>query len=160
MQDTYKFPRFKPDVKELSDWLHKGLEYTNKGSVWTCSALWSNLKGWVLIPPAEVGRRPFHYDIPTADVAECRLAGEIIACNKFELGTKRSRPVAKYYRGADKSLARPGRKQANVSVRMAWIYFGAFPFQEKQLDDSSRLDVFEIARVHDILPSLFPSWSG
>jgi len=24
-----------------------------------------------------------------------------------------------YYRGADKSLARPGRKQANVSVRMA-----------------------------------------
>jgi len=29
-----------------------------------------------------------------------------------------------YYRGADKSLARPGRKQANVSVRMAWISFG------------------------------------
>jgi len=25
------------------------------------------------------------------------------------------------YRGADKSLARPGRKQANVSVRMAWL---------------------------------------
>jgi len=24
-----------------------------------------------------------------------------------------------YYRGADKSLARPGKKQANVSVRMA-----------------------------------------
>jgi len=24
-----------------------------------------------------------------------------------------------FYRGADKSLARPGRKQANVSVRMA-----------------------------------------
>jgi len=31
------------------------------------------------------------------------------------------------YRGADKSLARPGRKQANVSVRMAWISFGALP---------------------------------
>ena len=28
-----------------------------------------------------------------------------------------------YYRGADRSLARPGRKQANVSVRMAWISF-------------------------------------
>ena len=28
------------------------------------------------------------------------------------------------YRDADKSLARPGRKQANVSVRMAWIFFG------------------------------------
>ena len=31
------------------------------------------------------------------------------------------------YRGADKSLARPGRKQANVSVRVAWISFGALP---------------------------------
>jgi hypothetical protein len=31
------------------------------------------------------------------------------------------------YRGADKSLARPRRKQANVSVRMAWISFGALP---------------------------------
>jgi len=29
-----------------------------------------------------------------------------------------------------------------------------------ELDDSSRLDVVEIARVPDILPSLFPSWSG
>ena len=29
------------------------------------------------------------------------------------------------YSGADKSLARPGRKQANDSVRMAWISFGA-----------------------------------
>jgi len=28
------------------------------------------------------------------------------------------------------------------------------------LDDSSRLDVVEIARVPNILPSLFPSWSG
>jgi len=26
--------------------------------------------------------------------------------------------------------------------------------------DSSRLDVVEIARVPDMLPSLFPSWSG
>ena len=31
------------------------------------------------------------------------------------------------YRGADKSLAPPGRKQVNVSVRMAWIYFGTLP---------------------------------
>ena len=29
---------------------------------------------------------------------------------------------------------------------------------KKKLDDSSRLDVVEIARVLDILPSLFPSW--
>jgi hypothetical protein len=33
--------------------------------------------------------------------------------------------------------------------------------QEKEdLDDSSRLDVVEIARVLDMLPSFFPSWSG
>jgi len=63
-------------------------------------------------------------------------------------------------RSADKSLARPGRKKANVSVRMAWIFFGALPWRKKKLDDISRLDVVEIARVPDILPSLFPSWSG
>ena len=28
------------------------------------------------------------------------------------------------------------------------------------LDDSSRLDVVEIARVPDMFPSLFPSWLG
>jgi hypothetical protein len=32
--------------------------------------------------------------------------------------------------------------------------------QGKKLDDSSLLDVVEIARVRDMLPSLFPSWSG
>ena len=31
------------------------------------------------------------------------------------------------YRGIDKSLARPGRKPAKVSLRMAWISFGALP---------------------------------
>ena len=31
---------------------------------------------------------------------------------------------------------------------------------KKKLDDSSRLDVVEIARVPDMFPSLFPSWSG
>jgi len=64
------------------------------------------------------------------------------------------------YRGADKSLARPGRKQTNVSVRMALMSFGALPCRGGGLDDSSRLDVVEIARVLDMLPSLFPSWSG
>jgi len=43
-----------------------------------------------------------------------------------------SKPIAQY-RGADKSLARPGRKQANVSVRMAWISFGALPWRERNL---------------------------
>jgi len=63
------------------------------------------------------------------------------------------------YRGSDMSLARPGRKQANISVRMAWISFGTLPWKKK-LDDSSRLDVVEIARVPDMLSSFFPSWSG
>jgi len=31
---------------------------------------------------------------------------------------------------------------------------------KKKLDDSLRLDVAEIARVPDMLPSSFPSWSG
>jgi len=35
--------------------------------------------------------------------------------------------VSTTYRSADKSLARPGRKQANVSVRTAWFYFGVLP---------------------------------
>jgi hypothetical protein len=31
---------------------------------------------------------------------------------------------------------------------------------ERKPDDSSLLDVVEIARVGDMLPCLFPSWSG
>jgi len=31
---------------------------------------------------------------------------------------------------------------------------------KRKLDDSSRLDVVEIARATDTLPSLFPSWPG
>jgi len=32
--------------------------------------------------------------------------------------------------------------------------------QEEKLDDSPHLNVVEIVRVPDMLPSLFPSWSG
>jgi hypothetical protein len=39
-------------------------------------------------------------------------------------------------------------------------FFRLLALQEKKLDDSSHLDVFEIARVPDVFPSLFPSWSG
>jgi len=60
-----------------------------------------------------------------------------------------------FYRGADKSLAQQGRKQANVSLRLAPCLAG-----KKKLDDSSHLDIVEIARVADMLPRLFPSWSG
>ena len=63
-----------------------------------------------------------------------------------------------YYRGAEKFLALPGRRQTNFPVRMAWIFFGALPcWGKKKLDDSSRLDVVEIARVPDVLPKLFYS---
>ena len=42
-----------------------------------------------------------------------------------------------------------------------WSEFPSAPcLAGKKLDDSSRLDVVEIARVPDMLPSLFPSWSG
>jgi len=67
------------------------------------------------------------------------------------------------YRGSDKSLDRPERKQANVSVRMEWISFGALPpggEKKKKIHDSSSPDVVEIARISDMLSSLFPSWSG
>jgi len=37
------------------------------------------------------------------------------------------------HRGVDKSLARPGRKQSNVSVRMAWISFGALSCRKRNL---------------------------
>ena len=55
--------------------------------------------------------------------------------------------ISKYivYRGADKSLVRPGRKQDNVSIRKTWIFFGTLLCRKKELDDSSLLDV-EIAR--------------
>jgi len=42
------------------------------------------------------------------------------------------------------------------SVRMAWNSFGALPCRGgKKPDDSSRLDVVEIARFPGMLPSLF-----
>jgi hypothetical protein len=39
-------------------------------------------------------------------------------------------------------------------------FLRSLALQEKKLDDSLRLDVVEIARVPDMLPSLFLSWSG
>ena len=52
-----------------------------------------------------------------------------VCCNLSYPAWKAQAP---YYSGADKSLARPGRKQANVSVRMAWISFGALPCRKKK----------------------------
>jgi len=43
-----------------------------------------------------------------------------------------------------------------------WREFPSAPClaEGKKIDDSSRLDFVEIARVPDMLPSLLPSWSG
>jgi len=44
-----------------------------------------------------------------------------------------------------------------------WREFPSAPClagKKKKLDNRSRLDVVEIARLRDMLPSLFPSWSG
>jgi len=40
-----------------------------------------------------------------------------------------------------------GALSLNVPIRMAWISFGALPCRKKNLHDSSRPSVFEIARV-------------
>ena len=58
------------------------------------------------------------------------------------------------YRGSDKSLARPGSKQADVCQKGV-NFLRRLTLQKKKLDDSSRLDVVEIALVPDMLPSLF-----
>jgi len=44
-----------------------------------------------------------------------------------------------------------------------WREFPSAPclaLQEEKLDNSSHLDFVEIARIPDMLLSLFPSWSG
>jgi len=42
-----------------------------------------------------------------------------------------------------------------------WHEFPLVPWLAgKNHDDSLHLDVVEIVRVPDVLPSLFPSWSG
>jgi len=45
------------------------------------------------------------------------------------------------------TVAYGGACSSNVSVRMALISFGSLLCRKKKLDDSSRLDVVEIARV-------------
>jgi len=63
------------------------------------------------------------------------------------------------YKSADKSLARPGREQANVCQNGGNLLRRLALQGKKKLNDSSRLDFVEIACVPDMLPSLLPSWS-
>ena len=58
------------------------------------------------------------------------------------------------YRGADKSLGRPGGNK--LMFLSEWREFPLAPcLAEKNLDDSSRLDIVDIACVLDMLPSFF-----
>ena len=50
------------------------------------------------------------------------------------------------HRGADKSFARPGRKQANVSLRMVWNSFGALPCRKINLT-ASRVSILLKSRA-------------
>jgi len=58
------------------------------------------------------------------------------------------------YRDADKSLARPGRKQANICQNCLNL-LRCLALQEKKLDDNSCLDFVEILRVPDVLRACF-----
>ena len=51
------------------------------------------------------------------------------------------------YRGADKSLARPGRKQVNFSLRIAWISFGALPCRGEKNLMSARVSMLLKSRA-------------
>jgi len=56
----------------------------------------------------------------------------------------------------------PDQEGNKLTFLSEWREFPSAPClagKKRKLDDSSRLDVVEIARVPDMLPSLFPSWS-
>jgi len=57
----------------------------------------------------------------------------------------------------------PDQEGNKLMFLSEWLEFPSAPClaqKKKKLGDSSRLDVVEIARVSDMLPSLCPSWSG
>jgi len=49
--------------------------------------------------------------------------------------------------GADKSLDRPGRKQANVSVRMAWIFLRRLALQGEKNSTTARVSMLLKSRA-------------
>ena len=51
------------------------------------------------------------------------------------------------YRGADKSLAWPGRKQAKCFCQNGVNFLRRLALQEEKLDDSSRLDVVQMCDI-------------
>jgi len=69
-------------------------------------------------------------------------------------------PCLCLYKGAGKSLARPGKKHAMFLSEGREFPSASCLAGKKKLDDNSLLDVVQITRVPDMFPSLFPSWSG
>jgi len=68
------------------------------------------------------------FNCPTLQWLRCRMVTFTVAPARSTWAVYVSLYIYIYtHRGADMSLARPGRKQTNVSVRMAWISFGALP---------------------------------
>jgi len=57
-------------------------------------------------------------------------------------------------------LSRTRKETSKCFCQNGLNFLRRFALLEKKLDDSSRLDFVEIARVPEILPSLFASWSG
>jgi len=53
----------------------------------------------------------------------------------------------KYVQNAGKSLARQGRKQANISVRMAWISFGVLPCRGRKNLMTARVSILLKSRA-------------
>ena len=76
------------------------------------------------------------YIIISGTLAEIRVFIRLFLINYYSLVVRMpfkcvNDKQGRMYRGTGKSLARPGRKKANVSVRMAWISFGALSCRKK-----------------------------
>jgi len=51
------------------------------------------------------------------------------------------------YRGAEKTLTRPGSKQANISLKISWISFGALPCRKNKILITSRVSMLLKSRA-------------
>ena len=93
----------------------------------SCPSRVCNVKLMTLMKP---GMKFMAFEIsPNFDWAIIRECGGRRVCPDISQEIENSVVVC---RGADKSLARPGRKQDNVYVRIAWISFGALPCKKKR----------------------------
>jgi len=75
-----------------------------------------------------------HFMAQTVNMRRVWRGGAAASLKKLASSFELARPWLKY-RGADKYLVRPGRKQVNIPVRMVGISFGALPCRKKKLYD-------------------------